>query len=72
MIGLPDSKWIEAVTAVVVAKAGHTLTEAGLLAACATHLTGFKQPKRVILAEALPKNPSGKVLKRDLRVAYGG
>ena len=71
VIGLPDPKWIEAVTAVVVAKPGAALTEATLIVHCAERLAGFKCPKRVILTEALPKNPSGKVLKRDLRLAHG-
>lgn len=70
VIGLPDPRWIEAVTAVVVAKPGHALTEAGLLAACRERLAGFKVPKRVILTDALPKNPSGKLLKRQLRQRY--
>jgi fatty-acyl-CoA synthase len=67
VIGLPDPHWIEAVTAVVVAKPGHTLTEEGLIAACRDRLAHFKAPKRVILVDALPKNPSGKLLKRELR-----
>ena len=71
VIGLPDPKWIEAVTAVVVPKPGADLTETALIAHCAERLAGFKCPKRVILTEALPKNPSGKVLKRDLRLAHG-
>ena len=70
VIGLPDPRWIEAVTAVVVAKPGHALTEAGLLVACRERLAGFKVPKRVILTDALPKNPSGKLLKRQLRQRY--
>lgn len=71
VIGLPDPKWVEAVTAVVVPRAGAQVDVAAILAHCATLLAPFKCPKRVILAEALPKNPSGKVLKRDLRQAYG-
>lgn len=70
VIGLPDPRWVEAVTAVVVPKPGHTLTEDGLIAACHERLGGFKVPKRVILTEALPKNPSGKLLKRELRQRY--
>lgn len=70
VIGLPDSRWIEAVTAVVVAKSGHTLTEDGLVAACRERLGGFKVPKRIIITDALPKNPSGKLLKRELRQRY--
>jgi fatty-acyl-CoA synthase len=70
VIGLPDPKWIEAVVAIIVPKAGAQLTEAGVIEACGKHLAHFKVPKRVILAEALPKNPSGKLLKRELRLRY--
>ncbi|MGJ7546181.1 fatty acyl-CoA synthetase [Variovorax sp. LT1R16] len=70
VIGLPDPKWIEAVTAVIVARPGQELTEQGVLEACAGKLALFKIPKRVILIDALPKNPTGKVLKRELRLKY--
>ena len=70
VIGLPDSKWIEAVTAVIVAKPGCVLTEQGVVSACAGRLATFKLPKRVILTDALPKNPTGKLLKRELRLKY--
>jgi len=68
VVGLPDARWVEAVTAVVVVKAGHTLSESEVLAHCNTHLAGFKCPKRVVFVDALPKNPSGKLLKRQLRL----
>lgn len=55
-----------------VVKAGQTLTEAEVLAHCRAQLAGFKVPKRVLFAPALPKNPSGKLLKRELRAAHGG
>lgn len=67
VIGLPDARWIEAVTAVVVRKPGHELSEESLISACREHLAAFKTPKRVIFVDALPKNPSGKLLKRELR-----
>jgi fatty-acyl-CoA synthase len=70
VIGLPHERWIEAVTAVVVPKAGVALEEAVVIEHCRAHLAHFKAPKRVIFAEGLPKNPSGKVLKRDLREAH--
>lgn len=70
VVGLPDPKWVEAVTAVVVLKDGHELTEAELIAHCTTHMAHFKAPKRVIFTDALPKNPSGKLLKRQLRQAH--
>jgi len=67
VIGLPDPKWVEAVTAVIVVKAGQALDEAAVIA---QHMAGFKTPKRVVFTDTLPKNPSGKLLKRDLRVRY--
>ena len=70
VIGLPHPKWIEAVIAVVVAKPGHTLVEDEVIAACSQSLAHFKVPKRVMLTDALPKNPSGKLLKRELRQKY--
>jgi len=63
----PDPFWIEAVTAAVVLKPGATADQDTLIAHCREHLAGFKTPKRVLIVDALPKNPSGKVLKRDLR-----
>ena len=70
VIGVPHPRWVEAVAAVVVVKAGHSLDEAAVLAHCNAHLASFKAPKRVVFAEALPKNPSGKLLKRELRRAH--
>ena len=67
VVGLPHPRWIEAVTAVVVRKAGHELTEAQLLAHAASQLAPFKCPKAVVFVDGLPKNPSGKLLKRELR-----
>jgi fatty-acyl-CoA synthase len=67
VIGLPDALWIEAVTAIVVPKSGVVLDEAVVLAHCRARLASFKVPKRVLIVESLPKNPSGKVLKRELR-----
>jgi fatty-acyl-CoA synthase len=72
VIGLPDPKWIEAVTAVIVVKPDQALDEASVMAHCGEHLAHFKAPKRVVFVDSLPKNPSGKVLKRDLRVQLGG
>jgi fatty-acyl-CoA synthase len=70
VIGLPDAKWVEAVTAVIVVKEGQQLTEQDVLAHCKAHMAGFKSPKQVVFVDSLPKNPSGKVLKRQLRKAY--
>ncbi|MBP0630499.1 AMP-binding protein [Cupriavidus sp. AcVe19-1a] len=66
-IGLPDAQWGECVTAAVVLKPGQTLTLEQLRAHCSGKLGGFKTPKRLVICDALPRNPSGKVLKRELR-----
>lgn len=58
---------VEAVTAVIVVKAGQTLTEDEVVAHCNAHMATFKCPKRVVFTDSLPKNPSGKLLKRELR-----
>jgi len=70
VVGVPHPRWVEAVIAVIVPKAGQALAEAEVLAHCQQHLAGFKAPKAVVFAEALPKNPSGKLLKRELRQRY--
>jgi fatty-acyl-CoA synthase len=70
VVGLPHPRWVEAVVAVVVVKAGQTLSEAEVLAHCNAQMAGFKAPKDVVFVDALPKNPSGKLLKRQLRQAH--
>jgi len=70
VIGLPHPRWVEAVTAIVVVKHGQSLDEHGVIEHCGAHLAAFKAPKRVVFVDALPKNPSGKLLKRELRRAH--
>jgi fatty-acyl-CoA synthase len=70
VIGLPDPRWIEAVTAIIVVKDGHKLTESAVIDHCAKAMAHFKTPKRVVFVDSLPKNPSGKLLKRELRQRY--
>jgi fatty-acyl-CoA synthase len=70
VVGLPHPRWIEAVTAVVVTKAGQSLDQAQVIAHCEQQLAHFKVPKRVLFVDALPKNPSGKLLKRELRQQF--
>ncbi len=72
MISAPHPHWVEAVVAVVVPKADATLTESQVLDHAHATLASFKVPKRVVFAEALPKNPSGKILKRQLREEHVG
>jgi fatty-acyl-CoA synthase len=67
VFGVEHPKWIEAVTAAVVARPGHTITKDELLAFCRGRLAGFKTPKYVVVLDELPKNASGKILKRELR-----
>ena len=67
VIGVPHAHWVEAVLAVVVCRAGQTLSAAEILDHCNQHLARFKVPKAILFAETLPKNPSGKLLKRELR-----
>ncbi|MHB1038915.1 MAG: acyl-CoA synthetase [Desulfobacteria bacterium] len=70
VIGLPDPKWVEVVAAVVVLKPGETMTEKELIGHCRNELAAFKCPKRVIFVDALPKTPTGKILKRMMRDQY--
>ena len=67
VFGVAHPVWIEAVTAVVVPKAGAGLTAEQVHVHARARLAGYKRPKYVVFADALPKNPSGKILKRDLR-----
>tara|TARA_R110002033_G_scaffold22819_5_gene54713 strand:- start:1735 stop:3366 length:1632 start_codon:yes stop_codon:yes gene_type:complete len=70
VIGVPDEKWGEAVKACVVVKAGQELTEAELIADARSRIAGYKCPKSIDFIEALPRNPSGKILRKDLRAPY--
>jgi len=70
VVGVNHPRWVEAVVAVVVLKDGQSLDEAQVLAHCAQHIAAFKAPKRVVFVQSLPKNPSGKLLKRELRTQW--
>lgn len=67
VIGIPDERWGESGMAVVVVKPGHTLDEESVLAHCRQSLAKFKVPRQVVFIDVLPRNASGKVLKRELR-----
>ena len=70
VIGVPDPDFGEAVTAVVVAKAGHALSEASIIASLKAEIANFKVPKRVFFAVDLPRNSMGKVVKAALREKF--
>jgi long-chain acyl-CoA synthetase len=67
VIGAPDPQWGEHVVAFVVRDPAHDCTVAQLDALCLAHIARFKRPKRYVFVDALPKNATGKVLKRELR-----
>lgn len=70
VIGLPHPKWVEAIAALVVLKAEIKADEAALIDHARAQLAYFKVPKRVLFVTSLPVNPSGKILKRELRREY--
>jgi acyl-CoA synthetase (AMP-forming)/AMP-acid ligase II len=70
VIGVPDDQWGEGVKAIVVLRDGQSATEDELIEFCRGQLAGFKRPRSVDFIDALPRNPSGKVLKRELREPY--
>jgi fatty-acyl-CoA synthase len=70
VVGRPDDKWVERVCAFVVIRPGSQVTSEEIIASTA-QLAGFKRPKEVVFVSELPKNPSGKVIKRELRDVSG-
>jgi acyl-CoA synthetase (AMP-forming)/AMP-acid ligase II len=70
IIGIPDDTWGESVKAVVSLKPDTQVTEEELIAWCRDQLAHYKCPKSVDIIDALPRNPTGKILKRDLRAPY--
>ena len=70
VIGVPDDTWGEAVKAIIVAKPGEEPSEEDIIAWAKERIAGYKAPKSVDFAEALPRNPSGKILRKDLREPY--
>jgi fatty-acyl-CoA synthase len=72
VVGLPHERWIEAIAAVVVLTEPGAASETELLAYGRERLSGTKAPKSVHIVDELPKNASGKLLKRELRERFGG
>ncbi len=70
VIGIPDEKWGEAVLAFIVKSAGADASADDLLEYCRSRLAGYKQPRQLEFVDELPRNASGKVLKKDLREPY--
>jgi acyl-CoA synthetase (AMP-forming)/AMP-acid ligase II len=67
VVAMPDERWGEVPRAFVVLRPGREITPAELIAHCRARLAGFKTPREVVFLDVLPRNPSGKVLKRELR-----
>jgi fatty-acyl-CoA synthase len=70
VIGIPDQKWGETVKAVVVAKPGMNIEESDIIAWARERIAAFKAPRSVDVIDALPRNASGKILRKDLRAPY--
>ncbi|WP_206809159.1 class I adenylate-forming enzyme family protein [Paradesulfitobacterium ferrireducens] len=70
VVGIPNVKWVESVHALVVLKKDASLSEQELIAYCKSRLAPYKAPKSVEFVSELPKNPSGKILKKELRSKY--
>ena len=67
VIGVPDAEWGETLRAFIVTRDGAPLTEGEVIEYCRRHLADFKRPRKVTFLVELPRNPTGKVLKRELR-----
>ena len=70
VIGIPDEEWGEKVTAVIVPKEGQKVTEEEIIEYLRERLATYKKPKSVIFTNVLPKTPTGKILKRELRIRF--
>ena len=70
VIGVPDQTWGEAAKAIVSLKPGQKATQEEIINFCKDHLASYKKPKSVEFVAKIPKNPYGKVLKRELREKY--
>ncbi|MBK6321810.1 MAG: AMP-binding protein [Burkholderiales bacterium] len=70
VIGVPSVEWGESIKAVVVLKPGRTISAQDLITWCDGRIAGYKKPKTIDFVDTLPRNPTGKVLHRQLREPY--
>ena len=70
VIGVPDERWGETVKAVVVLKPGASASAEDIIAHARSRIAGYKAPRSIDFVAALPRNPSGKILRRELREPY--
>jgi long-chain acyl-CoA synthetase len=70
VIGVPDDKWGEAVKAFVVKRQGAEVTQDELIIFARERIAGYKVPRTVDFVDTLPRNPTGKILKRELRKPF--
>jgi acyl-CoA synthetase (AMP-forming)/AMP-acid ligase II len=71
VIGVPDETWGEEPRAVVIPKKGVKVTEEEIMELCRQKLASFKRPRSVVFVDELPRNPMGKLVKREIREKYG-
>jgi len=71
VFGIPDAKWVERVAAAVTLKPGSRATAQDILARARQRLAGYKCPKTIFFVDQLPKSGAGKILKKELRAAFG-
>lgn len=72
VVGVNHPKWVEAVMAVIKLKAGESVSEEEMMEHCKNNLSSFKIPKKIVFVNELPKTPTGKILKRNVRQQYEG
>ena len=70
VVGIPDDNWGESVLAFVVKASNVELSETAVIDFAKTKIASYKVPKKIVFIEALPRNPSGKILRRELRDPY--
>jgi acyl-CoA synthetase (AMP-forming)/AMP-acid ligase II len=67
VVGVPDPEWGETLRAFIVLRRGRSVSEAEVIDYCRRELADFKRPRKVTFLDELPRNPTGKILKRELR-----